>query len=185
MRLLESVGSLLKIPLAEKIILLFALRGRAPQGSRPAVKQCRDCVSGTGKESHSTATRLEEDLTVGPVCPPGHAQSKSSSLLVAELNWYLEQAVHCNLLLPFILYVVMEIIIVGGLGTSCFIEVDMLPLLINEGAGAWKDGMKSHDQLTVEPGVKLQSPFPTPLQAASGCQTPEASCYHSHFIGCW
>lgn len=110
-------------------------------------------------------------ITVGPVCPPGHAQSKSSSLLVAELNWYLEQAVHCNLLLPFILYVVMEII-VGGLGTSCFIEVDMLPLLINEGAGAWKDGMKSHDQLTVEPGVKLQSPFPTPLQAASGCQTP-------------
>ena len=106
------------------------------------------------------------------MCPPRHVQSKPSSLLVAELNWYLEQTVHCSLLLPFILYVVMEIIIVGGLGTSCFIEVDMLPLLINEGAGAWKDGVKSHDQLTVEPGVKLQSPFPPPLQAASGCQTP-------------
>ena len=65
----------------------------------------------------------------------------------------------------------MEILIVGGLSTRCFIEVDILPL-INEEAGAWKDGVKSHGQLTVEPGVKLQSPFPPRLQAATGCQTP-------------
>ena len=91
---------------------------------------------------------------------------------------------HCNLLLPFVLYVVVELIIVGELSTGCFVEVDILPLLIDEEAGAWKDGVKSHDQLTVEPGVKLQSSFPPPLQAASGFQTPEVSCHHSQFIGC-
>lgn len=42
----------------------------------------------------------------------------------------------------------------------------MLPLLINEGAGAWKDSMKSHDQLTVEPRSQTAKPI---SYSAAGC----------------